>query len=241
MNAVYRAVAAGSLTLFAGLATAAPVISHVGNLLGNGHFETGLASPVSTGVGVGALSALGSWNQYSNSSGITSTWATSPLIEGTHLAKLSGGLNDGLYQYMGLGGGAPTRCRAGSTSSQARIGDPTPLPQVSRVLRIVTERCQQSSGGNFMLMKPENRARITSEVLPMAHRVAEEAALATHGTSVPDEARADPRPAVLTTPMTATPSEPAARNCRLAPPSMSALGREPPDRPCVGDRPVAAV
>ena len=45
----------------------------------------------------------------------------------------------------------------------------------------------------------ENRARITSQVLPMAHRVANEAALVTHGTSGPRRARSDPRQAVLTT------------------------------------------
>ena len=55
-----------------------------------------------------ALSALTSWRQWANSSGTVSSWVTSPLIEGLHTAELQGGVNDGLYQYMGLGGGSYT-------------------------------------------------------------------------------------------------------------------------------------
>lgn len=88
-----------------GTTAAAPVIDQTGNLLLNGNFESGSTTPVSSGSSVSAASALTNWLQYSNSTGTTSTWANAPLIEGDHLAQVAGGINDGLYQYFGLGSG----------------------------------------------------------------------------------------------------------------------------------------
>lgn len=91
-------------------AQALPAISQAGNLLGNGNFESGSGTPVSSGQGAAAASALGSWNQYSNSAGgTTSMWLDAPLIEGDHVAFVdANGPNNGLYQYFGLGGGTYT-------------------------------------------------------------------------------------------------------------------------------------
>jgi len=44
-----------------------------------------------------------------------------------------------------------------------------------------------------MLMKPENRARITTQVVPWVAGAAAEAVSVTHGTSAPRRARSDPR------------------------------------------------
>lgn len=110
MMKLQRGIMAALLALgVAAGAQAAPLVSQVGNLLANGNFEAGSSSAVATGLGVGAASALGSWNQYSNSVGTTSEWLGAPLIEGDHVAHVvSGGINDGLYQYGALAGGAYT-------------------------------------------------------------------------------------------------------------------------------------
>ncbi len=82
------------------LPPSAPVIGQAGNLLVNGNFESGQTTPVNSAIGVSTASALSSWNQYANSpQGTTSSWVTSPLIEGQHTAGLQGGLNNGLFQY----------------------------------------------------------------------------------------------------------------------------------------------
>ena len=111
MKLIHRPLLAATLalaTVFAAPARALPTLSQAGNLLANGNFEAGSTSSVNTGYGVDALSALTRWRQWANSSGTVSSWVTSPLIEGLHTAELQGGVNDGLYQYMGLGGGSYT-------------------------------------------------------------------------------------------------------------------------------------
>lgn len=106
---VAAAVVGGLLGLLSGVAQALPVVSQTGNLLSNGNFEAGSGTAVTSGLGVGATSALDSWLQYSNSASTTSSRVDAPLIEGDHSAHVqSGGLHDGLYQYLGLVGGSYT-------------------------------------------------------------------------------------------------------------------------------------
>ena len=50
-----------------------------------------------------------------------------------------------------------------------------------------------------MLMTPDNRARITTQVVPWVAGAAAEAVSVTYATSAPRRARSDPRQAVLTT------------------------------------------
>ena len=77
----------------------------------------------------------------------------------------------------------------------AEIGGPTPPRQATQGFQIgaiVTGRCQQSSRGSCMLIKPEDRARITTQVAPCVARAAAEAISVTHGTGAPRRARSDP-------------------------------------------------
>ena len=99
-----RFVYAGLFAAFMspGFADASPVVSQAGNLAFNGNFESGSQSDVSSGNAQSAGSALTGWLQWGNSSPttVTTSWANSPLIEGDHLAHITGNINDGLYQYQ---------------------------------------------------------------------------------------------------------------------------------------------
>ncbi|MDP2031168.1 MAG: PEPxxWA-CTERM sorting domain-containing protein [Thiobacillus sp.] len=93
-------------SLSATAAHALPVMSQIGNLAINGNFESGSPVNVSSGAGYGVNSALSSWLQWGNtaSTTVTTNWASNPLIEGDHVAHITGNLDDGLYQYYGWSG-----------------------------------------------------------------------------------------------------------------------------------------
>jgi hypothetical protein len=82
-------------------AYANPVVSQAGNLASNGNFEYGSPVEISSGYAQSTGSALSDWQQWGNTfpTTVTTSWANSPLIEGDHLAHITGNLNDGLYQY----------------------------------------------------------------------------------------------------------------------------------------------
>jgi hypothetical protein len=82
-------------------AHALPVVSQVGNLVNNGNFESGSLTGVESGYAQSFASALTDWYQWGNTSNttVTTSWTSSPLIEGDHVAHITGNLNDGLYQY----------------------------------------------------------------------------------------------------------------------------------------------
>ncbi len=82
-------------------AYALPVVNQTGNLAYNGNFESGFQGDVTSGYAQSIDSALDSWKQWGNTVNTTliTDWAASPLIEGDHLAHITGNLNDGLYQY----------------------------------------------------------------------------------------------------------------------------------------------
>lgn len=80
-------------------AYALPVVDQTGNLIANGNFEAGNETPVTSGYATAAASPLAGWNQWANSGPVTTAWADAPLIEGNHLARVTGNSNDGLYQY----------------------------------------------------------------------------------------------------------------------------------------------
>lgn len=68
------------------------------SLLENGSFECGsLTSPVVSG---NSASAVCDWYQWANSGPVVSTWLSmSNVVDGNSSAHVSGGVNDGLYQY----------------------------------------------------------------------------------------------------------------------------------------------
>ncbi len=82
-------------------AHALPVIDQTGNLAQNGNFESGSLNAASSGYAQSIDSALAYWKQWGNTVATTvvTNWADSPLIEGEHVAHITGNLNDGLYQY----------------------------------------------------------------------------------------------------------------------------------------------
>jgi hypothetical protein len=88
-------------SLSASAAHALPVVSQNGNLAVNGNFESGSPDNVVSGVGNGGPSALTGWLQWGNANAgpVTTHWATSPLIEGDHVAHITGNEDDGLFQY----------------------------------------------------------------------------------------------------------------------------------------------
>lgn len=94
-----------SLLLAAGLsvgsAYALPVVDQTGNLAVNGNFEFGSTGDATSGYAQSIDSALAYWNQWGNTvaTTVTTNWASSPLIEGDHVAHITGNLDDGLYQY----------------------------------------------------------------------------------------------------------------------------------------------
>ena len=87
--------------LSSGSALALPVVDQTGNLAFNGNFESGSLSSSSSGYAQSVGSALSDWLQWGNTVGttVTTSWADGPLIEGDHVAHITGNLNDGLYQY----------------------------------------------------------------------------------------------------------------------------------------------
>jgi len=142
------------------------------------------------------------------------------------------------HDVSAVAGHAPaTRARdLGDQSVEDRRSNATSasIRGISRVFRIVTERCQRSSRRNCMLMKPENRTRITAQVVPW---VAAEAVLVTHGTSSPRRARSDPRPVTRQCADRIGNSVLAGPGGRIGPSrdpaSPTAVGREPPPEAAV--------
>jgi hypothetical protein len=85
-------ILAASLSVSA--AHALPVVSQVGNLVNNGNFESGALTGVVSGYAQSFASALTDWSQWGNTSNttVTTSWASSPLIEGDHVAHITGNL-----------------------------------------------------------------------------------------------------------------------------------------------------
>ena len=87
--------------LLSSSAHALPVIDQAGNLAFNGNFESGSLVDVASGYAQSFDSALTDWKQWGNTvdTTVTTNWANSLLIEGDHVAHITGNLDDGLYQY----------------------------------------------------------------------------------------------------------------------------------------------
>lgn len=120
---------------FATMAHALPVVDQTGNLAINGNFESGGTSPVVSGYAQSVGSALSAWNQWANTGPVTTVRADAPLMEGEHVAHITGNENDGLYQYSyGFNGtytlsawvfvvtGSAHLILAGNSGSQTSLG-----------------------------------------------------------------------------------------------------------------------
>ncbi len=71
-------------------------------LIANTGFEVGTGLPTTTSVGTGAASSLSDWNQWSNSGSVTTAQSSDHVLAGSFSAHITGGVNDGLFQYGAL-------------------------------------------------------------------------------------------------------------------------------------------
>jgi hypothetical protein len=69
------------------------------DIVANEGFELGSSSVTTSGFGVGTPSSLTNWNQWSNSGPVSTQLSNAHVLEGSSSAQITGGLNDGLYQY----------------------------------------------------------------------------------------------------------------------------------------------